>query len=162
MRVFARGLGPGPKNVGIEFDDGTRTVVTYRTFKYRYKELLLSDKAYAGVSGHVQFDPREREVNGKKVIDVVVRAHGTQKLVDVTIWPEFQLTAPIKKGDFISADGSFSTRTYQAQDGSTREGLNVSPMSLVHLPAVARAEREVVQAGAAAAGVAQAPTTAPF
>lgn len=115
----------------------------------------MSDKAYAGASGHVQFDPREREVNGKKVVDVVIRAHGSQKLIDVTIWPEFQLTQPVKKGDFISADGGFTTRTYQASDGSTREGLQISPMSLVHLPAVPRAEREVVQQAAQ-------PATSPF
>jgi hypothetical protein len=121
----------------------------------------LSDKQYAGASGHVQFDPKQREVNGKQVIDLVIRAHGSQKLVDVTIWPEFQLTAPIKKGDFISVDGSFTTRTWQAQDGSTREGSQISPTSLVHIPSVARAEREVVQSGAATGAVVQS-AAAPF
>lgn len=151
MRVFARGLGPGPKNVGIEFDDGTRTVVTYRTFVHKYKGVRLSDKQYAGASGHVQFEPKQREVNGKQVTDLVIRSHGSQKLIDVTIWPEFQLAAPIKQGDFISVDGSYTTRTFQRQDGSTGEGVNISPTSLVHLPAVPRAEREVVQQAAPSA-----------
>lgn len=147
MRVFARGLGPGPKNVGIELDDGTRTVVTYRTFKYRYaKELHLSEKQYAGVTGIVQFDPKERDANGKSVIDIAVRAAGSQKLVNITIWPEYQLAAPIKKGDGIIADGSFETRVYQAQDGSQRESLQLSPTSLVVIPQVPKADREVVQA----------------
>lgn len=158
MRVFARGVGPGPKNVGIELDDGTRTVVTYRTFIHKYKGACLSDKQYAGASGHVQFDPKHREVNGKQVLDLVIRAHGSQKLIDITIWPEFTLTAEIKKGDFISVDGSYTTRTFQRQDGSTGEGMNVSPTSLVHIPAVARAEREVVQQQGAAAQT----QTAPF
>lgn len=106
----------------------------------------MSDKSYAGASGMVQFDPRQREVNGKTVTDVVIRANGSQKLIDITIWPEFQLATPVKKGDFIAADGEFQTRTYQDKEGSTREGLQISPYSLVHLPSVPKAERTVVQA----------------
>lgn len=146
MRVFARGVGPGPKNVGIELDDGTRTVVTYRTFKYRYQGECVSEKQYAGVTGIVQFDPREREANGKSVVDIAVRAAGSQKLVNITIWPEYQLAAPIKKGDGIIADGSFETRVYQASDGSQKESLQLSPTSLVVIPQVPKADREVVQA----------------
>lgn len=121
----------------------------------------MSDKQYAGASGHVQFDPKNREVNGKAVVDIVIRAHGSQKLIDVTIWPEFLLTQPVKKGDFISVDGSFTTRSWQAQDGSQREGAQISPMSLVHIPCVAREEREVVQSGTPAGTVAQS-QPAPF
>lgn len=116
----------------------------------------MSEKQYAGVAGIVQFDPREREANGKTVTDIAVRAAGSQKLVNITIWPEFQLAAPVKKGDGIIADGSFETRVYQAQDGSPRESLQLNPMSLVVIPCVPRAEREVVQAPAAST------TTAPF
>jgi len=149
VRVFAFGTGPGPKNVGIEFDDGTRTVVAYRTFKYKYKPQIggsLSDKVYAGASGIVQFDPRVREANGKTVTDVTIKANGSQKLINITIWPEFQLTQPVKKGDFISADGEFQSRVYQAQDGSQREGLSISPTSLVHVPCVPKMTTQVVQA----------------
>ena len=149
FRVFAFGTGPGPKNVGLEFEDGTRTVVTYRTFKYRYGG-TLSEKQYAGASGIIQFDPKPRDVNGKQVTDVVIRTAGSQKLVSITIWPEFKLTAEPKKGDFIAADGSFSTYTYQAQDGSQRENLQLNPTHLVHLPCVEKEDtRQVVQSGAA-------------
>lgn len=108
----------------------------------------MSDKQYAGVTGIVQFDPKEREVNGKAVVDIAVRAAGSQKLVNLTIWPEFQLAAPIKKGDGIIADGSFETRVYQNQAGETKESLQLSPMSLVVIPQVPKADREVVQAAA--------------
>lgn len=111
----------------------------------------MSDKQYAGAGGIVQFDPRTREVNGKTVTDVTIRAFGSQKLIQVTIWPEFQLAQPVKKGDFIAADGTFEAGTYQAQDGSPRESLQISPYSLVHLPSVPKAEREVVQAAAVTA-----------
>jgi len=172
VRVFAFGTGPGPKNVGIEFDDGTRTVVAYRTYKYKYRQEigeLLSEKVYASAAGHVQFDPRQREVNGKQVTDVAIRSLSGQKLVNVTIWPEFQLAAPVKKGDFISVDGTFENRTYQADDGSTRESMSISPVSLVHVPSVPKIDtRGVVQAAPVAVAAAQvvqaapAPTTVPF
>lgn len=106
----------------------------------------MADKQYAGVAGIVQFDPKTREANGKTVTDIAVRAAGSQKLVNITVWPEYQLAAPIKKGDGIIADGSFEQRTYQAQDGSTRESLQLNPMSLVVIPCVPKADREVVQA----------------
>jgi len=164
LRVFAFGAGPGPKNVGIELDDGTRTVVTYRTYKHKYREQIgdrLSDKEYAGAAGIVQFDPKQRDANGKQVTDICIRTVGSQKLVNITIWPEYQLTQPIKRGDFVAVDGAYEVRSFQGQDGGTRESLQISPTSLVHLPAVPKAERQVVQA----APVAAAPATtgaAPF
>lgn len=114
----------------------------------------MADKQYAGASGIVQFDPRSREANGKTVTDVVIRANGSQKLVQITVWPEYLLETPIKKGDFVAADGSFETRTYQAQDGSTRESLQLNPSSLVVVPCVPKAERSVVQAPAASSSAA--------
>lgn len=127
----------------------------------------MSDKVYASAAGHVQFDPRQRDVNGKLVTDVAIKSVSGQKLVNITIWPEFQLSVPVKKGDFISADGTFETRTYQADDGSTKESLSISPTSLVHVPCVPKAERTVVQASpvaVAATPVVQAApaTTVPF
>lgn len=111
----------------------------------------MSDKQYAGASGIIQFDPREREVNGKTVKDVVIRTAGSQKLVQITVWPEFKLESEPKKGDFIAADGSFSTYTYQAQDGSQRENLQLNPIYLVHVPCVEKEDtRQVVQSSATA------------
>lgn len=165
MRVFAFGTGPGPKNVGIELDDGTRTVVAYRTYKYRYQRDIggrLSDKTYETVRGQVQFDPKTRDVNGKSVTDIAVRDRGSDgksKLINITIWPEFLLETPIKRGDFISADGSIEVRTFQGDDGGTRTSIQLSPTSLVHVPQVPKAERQVVQARAAATTTTQA---APF
>ena len=149
MRVFAFGTGPGPKNVGIEFDDGTRTVVAYRTYKHKYRDEIggrLSDKTYAGAAGIVQFDPKPREVNGKQVVDICIRTVGSQKLINATIWPEFQLATPIKKGDFVAIDGSYEVRSFQGQDGAAKESLQISPTSLVVIPCVPKSDRQVVQA----------------
>jgi single-stranded DNA-binding protein len=95
------------------------------------------------------------------VTDITIRAAGSQKNVQVTIWPEFQLAAPIKKGDFVAVDGSFESRTYQAQDGSSREAHSISPVSLAVTPSVPRAERTVVQSGTTGAGAGQS-SRAPF
>lgn len=118
----------------------------------------MSDKQYATVVGIVQFEPREREANGKKVVDIAVRAAGSQKLVNITVWPEYQVSAPIKRGDGIMADGAFETRTYQDASGAAKESLQLNPTSLVVIPAVPKAEREVVQQAASeGAGTAAAP-----
>jgi hypothetical protein len=152
IRIFAFGTGPGPKNVGIEFDDGTRTVVVYRTYKYRYQQLIggsLSDgKVYETVRGIVQFEPKTRDVNGKEVVDIAIRDRGSDgqsKLINITIWPEFLLSQPVQRGDFIAADGSVEARTYQDKEGASQTSIQLSAFSLVHVPQVKKAERQVVQ-----------------
>lgn len=85
--------------------------------------------------------------------DIAIRDRnksGDEVLVNITIWPEFQVATPIKRGDFISADGSIEVRTYQDSTGATKESLQINPTSLVHVPQVSKAEREVVQAPAGA------------
>ena len=44
-RVIARGRGPGPRNVEVEFEDGYRTVSTWRAVKWRSHRLRLEAKA---------------------------------------------------------------------------------------------------------------------
>jgi hypothetical protein len=152
--------------------------VAYRTFKYKYKKLIegdsVSDKQYGVVMGTVQFDPkRERVVNGQQVCDVTIKAanlpsdeQGRQKLVSITIWPEFAgAWSNIKKGDFVVADGEIRTSVGQNDDGSTRTYINWSPSAISLVPAEVRAPRQVVQAPVAqvAAPIAvAAPVAAPL
>lgn len=145
MRVFAQGKGPGPYNVGIEFDDGSRTVVTYRTFKYKYKEKLVADASYVTAVGFVQFEPVEREANGKNVTEFVIKTPGGDgKNIRVTVWPETHL-GPVAVGDFIAVDGKFSSSVYQAQDGTEKTSLQISAGYIAKLgEAAARDDREVV------------------
>lgn len=112
-------------------------------------------KQYGVVMGTVQFDPkRERQVNGQTVCDVTIKAanlsldeQGRQKLVSITIWPEFAgAWANVKKGDFVVADGEIRTSVGQAEDGSQRVYINWSPSAISLLPAEVRAPRQVVQA----------------
>lgn len=81
---------------------------------------------YASLSGFVQFDPQEREVNGKPLFEFMVRAIGFigQPLVKVTLWPELQGDADsIVKGTFVAVDGKYS----QSPDGKYH---NLSASSL--------------------------------
>lgn len=106
----------------------------------------MPDKTYVTTIGFVQFDPNVRDVNGKNVTDVTVKTPGGDgKLVRITVWPEFKLDKPIERGDLVAADGTFSSSTYQAQDGSQRTSLQISAFSLnVNGKRIERAEREVV------------------
>lgn len=104
-RVLALGVGPGPRNILVEHDDGSRVVYIYRKGK-KY----LAEKEYVTVAGFVQFDPKERDLDdGRQVRDVVIRAIGSQEQIRITLWDQFE-EVEIDKGDFIVADGSVTTR----------------------------------------------------
>jgi hypothetical protein len=106
---------------------------------------MADNTQYVSVAGFVQFDPNEREANGKKVTEFFIKTLGGDgKNVRVTLWPEIQAEAP-KKGDFVAVDGKYSTSTYQAQDGSSRTSYQVSAVYFSKLgEAATREDREVV------------------
>lgn len=80
---------------------------------------------YITVVGIVQFDPRNRNVQGKEVRDVAVRSAGNQKMISITVWPEND-HIPIKKGDVIVADGKFSQSQGQNKNGEQQTYYNLS------------------------------------
>lgn len=142
VRVFAQGRGPGPYNIGIEFADGTRQVVTYRTWKYKYKENTLAD--YVSASGFIQFDPVVREANGQSVVDYTIKTPGMDGvLLRVTVWPELQGDL-LEKGDFIAVDGKLNIGSYTDRTGSPRQSVQISATQLAFLKGVKRQDREVV------------------
>lgn len=102
---------------------------------------------YVTAIGFVQFDPVEREANGKPITEATIKTPGGGdtggKYVRVTIWPEHELES-IKKGDLVVVDGKFTTNTYQDNQGVTKTALQISANSLVVIPAVPRKGREVV------------------
>lgn len=107
----------------------------------------MSEKTYVTAVGFVQFDPQEREANGKTVRDIVIKTPGGDgKNIRITVWPEIQGADVIEKGDFVAVDGGFTSSTYQAQDGSQKVSLQISAYNLAILgKGLPRAEREVVQ-----------------
>lgn len=112
----------------------------------------MAENTYVTISGFIQFDPNEREANGKNVIEVFVKTTGGEgKNVRCTLWPEIKIPkgdAP-KKGDFVAVEGKYSTSTYQGEDGSSKTSYQISATSYAKLgEAYPREDREVVPARA--------------
>ena len=105
----------------------------------------MADNQYVSVAGFVQFDPNERDANGKTVTEFFIKTlGGDSKNIRVTLWPETKAEAP-EKGDFVAVDGKYSTSTYQGQDGSQRTSYQVSAVYYAKLgEAAPREDREVV------------------
>ena len=144
VRVFARGAGKGPKNVGIILPTGEKRVVTYRTFKYKYKENVLAE--YVSAFGFIQFPPQKREANGQDIVDFTIKSPGTDGiLIRVTVWPELQTKAVLKavKGDFLAADGKLTVGEY-VKDGENKQSVQISATQIAVIKGEVRAEREVV------------------
>lgn len=112
---------------------------------------MAEAKNYVTATGFVQFDPIERDANGKNVTDVTIKLPGGEKTyIKVTIWPEMNIPK-IEKGDFVAVDGPFSSSTYQDKDGNQRTSLQISAYSLnINGVRIDRSDREVVQAQATA------------
>lgn len=92
---------------------------------------MAESKKYVTAVGFVQFEPNEREVNGKDIVDILIKTPGGDgKNIRVTVWPELLLSEPIRKGDFVAVDGSFSTSPYQDSSGVKQPGLQISAYTL--------------------------------
>lgn len=108
--------------------------------------MAASDTPYFVVVGRVAFDPQERDVNGKKVIDVTVKSSPKQRLVRCTIWPDIDGSG-IAKGDFVLAEGKYSVST--GNNGQEYHNLSVADIGVVK--ALPKADRAVANAAAPAA-----------
>jgi len=87
---------------------------------------------YITIAGIVQFDPRTRQAGGKEVRDVLVRAIGSNKNFSVTVWPE-NGHVDINKGDFLVADGKYSSSTGQNKSGEAVTYHNLSATTVIRL-----------------------------
>lgn len=106
----------------------------------------MPDSTYVTAEGFVQFDPVEREANGKDIVEVVIRTPGGEgKNIRVTVWPEIELEAPLKKGDYIAVDGKFSTSTWTDDTGAKRVTLQISASMLAVLGSAAPREDRPVE-----------------
>lgn len=86
----------------------------------------MSEGAYVTALGFVQFEPVEREANGKTVTEFVIKTPGGDgKNIRVTVWPETELGV-VSKGDVIAVDGKFTSAQYQGSDGSAKTSLQIS------------------------------------
>jgi len=111
---------------------------------------MAEKKSYVTAGGFVQFDPTDREANGKDVTDIVIKTQGGDgKFLRITIWPELQvekdLGRKIEKGDLVHVDGAFSSSTYQDKEGKSKTSLQISAFLLnVNGTKINRSDREVV------------------
>ena len=99
---------------------------------------------YAVVSGTVQqFKDKpvvtEREVSNQTVRDFTIKSTGNQKLVRVTLFPEWE-DVEIVKGASVMVEGRATTNE---RNGTTYYNITASS-SLVVTPPARRKEREVV------------------
>lgn len=87
---------------------------------------------YITIAGIVQFDPRTRKAGDKDVRDVLIRAIGDNKNYSITIWPE-KANIPINKGDFLVADGKYSSSVGQNKNGEQVTYHNLSANTIFRL-----------------------------
>lgn len=110
----------------------------------------MPENTYVTAGGFVQFEPQEREANGKNVTDIVIKTQGGDgKFLRITLWPELlvekSLGRKIEKGDLVHVDGKFSSSTYQDKEGKQRTSLQISAFLLnVNGTKIERSDREVV------------------
>lgn len=103
---------------------------------------------YITVAGIVQFDPRNRTAGGKDVRDVAIRSIANHKMIGITLWPENE-HIPVKKGDFVVADGKFSQSQGQNKNGEQQTYYNLSAITFHNLTgAAAPAQKKAVQEAA--------------
>lgn len=103
----------------------------------------MSDE-YKLVVGRIQFDVQEGNAGGKTVRRLPVKVAGPQQtMVTVTLWPE-HAGVVVNKGDFIMAEGKFSSKVAQKKDGSEGTFYDLSATDVTVLPAAPKSTREVV------------------
>lgn len=89
-----------------------------------------------------------RDANGQSVRDVTIKAVGSQKLIRLTVWPEY---AGVEFGKGYKMEGEGALTVSEGKDGKTYYNISVSTL----LPPIAplpKADKQVVNATAAAAG----------
>lgn len=105
---------------------------------------MAEETKFLGAGGFIQkFGDKDaittRDVNGQTVRDFTIKVFGSQKLVRITVWPEFK-DVEITPGSVVFVDGKF--RQSEGQNG--RVFYSIDAKDLVVIPGSPRADREVV------------------
>lgn len=105
---------------------------------------MAEETKFLGAGGFIQkFGDKEavntRDVNGQTVRDFTIKVFGSQKLVRITVWPEFK-NVEINEGSVVFVDGKF--RQSEGQNG--RVFYSIDAKDLVVIPGSPREDREVV------------------
>lgn len=90
----------------------------------------MADKVYRTLAGVVQFDPQERDVNGKTVLSVTIKATGVKEqaqLVSCTLWPSHKkYFGQIEKGTALIVEGTYDVKKGQDGEGNPKTYHNLS------------------------------------
>jgi hypothetical protein len=105
---------------------------------------------YLVAAGFIQKFPNKdavsvREANGQKVRDITIKAVGSQKLIRVTVWPEFE-SVDLGEGYYVAVEGKYSA------SGDNGQFHNISAARIFAAPSGKKAEREVVNQGGGSNG----------
>ena len=104
----------------------------------------MPDRLYVAQAGYVQFDPQERDANGQKLVDFTIKCIGKPVNVRVTLWPELKAGWGVKKGDFVGVEGTFTTSTYQDNEGTQKTSNQINAYHLnINGVRIEREERDV-------------------
>lgn len=106
---------------------------------------------YITVAGIVQFDPRNRKAGDKDVRDVAIRSIADQKMYNVTLWPEKE-NVKVAKGDFIVADGKYTSAVGQNKDGEQVTWHNISANTFHNLASGVTSAPAPIQSAPASTG----------
>lgn len=94
--------------------------------------------------GTVQFDPTEREVNGKQVVNIGIRPTGVKDqsfTVSATLWPSHkEYFDKVSKGTVVAVEGKFDVRTGE-KDGEPTKYFNLSVSGIAILGQLDPGER---------------------
>lgn len=100
--------------------------------------------SYRDLTGVVAFDPAERDVNGKTVLNISVRTVGVKdqsQLVSCTLWPSHKaLFGTIEKGDILYVQGKYSVKAGE-KDGQPVRYHNLSITGIAKIGALDFGER---------------------
>lgn len=111
----------------------------------------MSDSTFVSILGTVEFDPATRDVQGKEVTDVTVRATHNQAKYRITFWPNLKdEAAKIVKGSVILVTGKGSKNTVDGNDGPVTYN-NVSAFGIKNLGDLTVGEKPAVDNAATAA-----------
>ena len=79
----------------------------------------MADGTFVTIVGSVEFDPEQRDVQGKTVLDVTLRSAGTQKKIRATLWPNLkEYFGKVEKGQLLGLKGKMTQNTVQGDNGT--------------------------------------------
>lgn len=87
----------------------------------------MSDTQYRTVIGAVQFDPEEKEVNGKQILKVSLQQAGfgpTAVRVGVTFWADDFPEVDLSRYDVVLVEGKYTSQ--KGKNGQTYHNLSAS------------------------------------